>query len=686
MSNRLVSKDVSDNIIAGAVMALSSMKNMSLKFVTYKDANNVTVGFSGCLIPIKMGDYWGLIDTATDVHRTTNLDTGSIAPNTTYYVYAVTNGSVISFKTSVNSSAPTGYTTSTSEKLGGFTTDGSSNVNSATVWDVKTSFALGINTSGTVSININGTVGATIPTTGAFTTATVSTAIVDNDATTQLATTAFVKSQDAILARDPDQGVTMTAAASGSSGITVADNDNVDFGTGNFALVWKGSLPDWTPSAEIYLMSKYTAADDKMLLSITTSGYIKLWLDGNTYTGATAVGSIDGTMVDLVVVCSRQSASVAGSATVYRNGVLHETITLAAGAVEDLSNSATLYISGTSSARTASTVHHAYTLNFAPTAAEVLDLYRNGIPESWKWGNQTNMAAAGSASDPVEVDAITGWSASGATTVDTSTTQKYIGAKSVRITGVDAQYDGMRATATMVVGKKYRLTLAFFGDATAAWIIRYYTDTAVYVTTGTTNGQVLPASWTTHTVEFTAVGTSFTLDFITGTGVTSSGAVYIDNVSLVEIGATLALTPEGIQPSPGQWLDSSSNKLHAMQPATGSSLTRYKKDFEYRWTNTWTASSAAQYVGGLNQAVLSADHFITDIITQATVVTDVENLELGDGSAVAKFVAAFTPSATRTKQTVAAQNDGTNLKLVYTPAASATMTVETIIRGFIWES
>ena len=122
-----------------------------------------------------------------------------------------------------------------------------------------------------------------------------------------------------------------------------------------------------------------------------------------------------------------------------------------------------------------------------------------------------------------------------------------------------------------------------------------------------------------------------------------------------------------------------------MQPATGSSLTRRKKDFEYRWTNTWTASSAAQYVGGLNQAVLSADHFITDVITQATVTTDVENLTLGDGSDADRFVTAFAPSATRTKQTIAAQNDGTNLKLVYTPAAEATMTVETIIRGFIWE-
>jgi len=38
----------------------------------------------------------------------------------------------------------------------------------------------------------------------------------------------------------PSQGVNMTAAASGSSGITVGDDSNIDFGTGNFTLVAKG--------------------------------------------------------------------------------------------------------------------------------------------------------------------------------------------------------------------------------------------------------------------------------------------------------------------------------------------------------------------------------------------------------------------------------------------------------------
>jgi hypothetical protein len=213
---------------------------------------------------------------------------------------------------------------------------------------------------------------------------------------------------------------------------------------------------------------------------------------------------------------------------------------------------------------------------------------------------------------------------------------------------------------------------------------------------------VSPASQTALTSGTLVVGKEYTIDtFVAGDdfanvgGTNVSGNTFVatgttpttwtNSSSLRRTGITWGIMPEGMQPAPGQCLDFSGHGNHAMQPATGSSLTRYKKDFEVRWVNTWTASSAAQYVGGLNQAVLSADHFITDVITQATVTTDVENLTLGDGSDADRFVTAFAPSATRTKQTIAAQNDGTNLKLVYTPVAEATMTVETIIRGFIWE-
>ena len=59
------------------------------------------------------------------------------------------------------------------------------------------------------------------PTSGTLTNCTTATAS-DNDADTSLASTAFAKGQDAVLAREPNQGVAMTYAASGPSGIAVA--------------------------------------------------------------------------------------------------------------------------------------------------------------------------------------------------------------------------------------------------------------------------------------------------------------------------------------------------------------------------------------------------------------------------------------------------------------------------------
>jgi hypothetical protein len=396
------------------------------------------------------------------------------------------------------------------------------------------------------------------------------------------------------------QGVAMTYAASGSSGIQVADNANLDSGTGNFTIVSKVSLPLWTSAA---VDTRFFSHDDdgnySKNFSVSTAGKLYLYLRNNASPinnmTTASHGITDGTQAEVACVFTNRSASVAGSVAYYINGVLFETVTVVAGTPITTSVVATVNILGTSVIRYAGTVSKLVYFNRALTAAEVLDLYRNGVAVKHRKASQTALTSG-----------------------------------------------------ALVTGQEYTIDTFVAGDDFAN--VGGTNETGnVFVATGTT-----PTTWT-------------------------------NSSSLRATGGTLILEPEGIQPAPGQWLDSSSNKLHAMLPASGASLTRYKKDFEYRWTNTWTASSAAQYVGGLNQAVLSADHFITNVITQATVTTDVENLELGDGSAVAKFVAAFTPSATRTSQTIAAQNDGTNLKLVYTPAAEATMRVETIIRGFIWE-
>ncbi len=123
MANRQVTKDVSDNIIAGAVLADFFLdKTARLVEAHASDHTRVQVNKGGYLIPLKIGDHWFLIDTATDVDLDSDMDTGVKAAGTDYYVYACTDGSTISFKISANSTVPTGFDANHSRKIGGFHT------------------------------------------------------------------------------------------------------------------------------------------------------------------------------------------------------------------------------------------------------------------------------------------------------------------------------------------------------------------------------------------------------------------------------------------------------------------------------------------------------------------------------------------------------------------------------------
>lgn len=319
------------------------------------------------------------------------------------------------------------------------------------------------------------------PSAGVLTACTTATAA-DNTATTALATTAYAKSQDAVLARLPDQAVNMTYAASGSSGITVADNDNIDFGTGNFTLVWRGSLPDWTPGISILLLGK-----GNFVLYVLTTNKMATFLPAGVgsafyYQQSNANTIPDATIAEIVWSITRETVSNAGNASLYINGVLDTSLTIQANTHGSLSSTNPLYVMGDSDARNAGTCSFAATYNRALTAAEVLALYRNGISYSDKWGSQT---------------AIT--------------------------------------SGTLVVGYKYRINTYVSDD------------------------------------DFTNIGgTNVTGNEFIATGTTPTH--WAHSSSLVKIGATLALEPEGIQNN--LWYDSSSNALNASYPATGWSLTR----------------------------------------------------------------------------------------------------------------
>lgn len=73
-------------------------------------------------IPIKVNNRWFVIDADDEITIATALDTGSIQAGKDYNVYLCDNNGVKTYVVSLNSTYPTGYTASTSRKIGGFHT------------------------------------------------------------------------------------------------------------------------------------------------------------------------------------------------------------------------------------------------------------------------------------------------------------------------------------------------------------------------------------------------------------------------------------------------------------------------------------------------------------------------------------------------------------------------------------
>ncbi len=125
MANRQVTLDVSDNIIAAAVMSQNFWAIKNLRLIEPHAAGDntcVVVNPGANYVPIDIGAHWFLMDSAVEVDSVDDLDTGALAAGTDYYVYACTDGTTISFLVSANSTNPTGFDAAHSRKIGGFHT------------------------------------------------------------------------------------------------------------------------------------------------------------------------------------------------------------------------------------------------------------------------------------------------------------------------------------------------------------------------------------------------------------------------------------------------------------------------------------------------------------------------------------------------------------------------------------
>ena len=74
------------------------------------------------LLPLKVGSQYFVLDYDVTLDVDDDLDTGTVAAGTDYYVYALDNAGVLDFILSANSTYPDGYDADTSRKIGGFHT------------------------------------------------------------------------------------------------------------------------------------------------------------------------------------------------------------------------------------------------------------------------------------------------------------------------------------------------------------------------------------------------------------------------------------------------------------------------------------------------------------------------------------------------------------------------------------
>lgn len=484
------------------------------------------------------------------------------------------------------------------------------------------------------------------------------------------------------------QAVNSTVAASGSNGIQVVSSTVFNLGNGNATIDVEVMLPDYTPSSTVYLAHKIQDSTNFWSFVLNTDGTIEFLAKVSNVNiisslpSSIALTTENGKPTRISVVIVRETASAAGSLTYYENcQQLGSTRTIASAATVSLSNTGSLYISGTSLVRHASRLQGFRLFNRALTSVEVLDLLFSGVAFADKWGSQTPVYQSDFSAG------VDGWSTA------TGTAAGNIDSIGGEDDWLQLMVDNANSThsirkSILEAGKKYKGSLKYHIPSGQSNVtsISLWADNGFTVIASGLNVLDTP---TTVEFEFTqATGTEFRVYANDGAAFQDAGGddvFYIKEVQITQIGAVLALEPEGIDASL-QWKDSSTNQLHAILPAAGATPVRPTKRFEIRHTNTWAGTHELQYAGGVNQNILPTNAWIDSWVYKIEGAT-IEDIIAGDGSDTDHWVAATSGLAAGKGQFTLATNydDGTNRKLTIDPDANFTGSIHSTIRGIVME-
>lgn len=476
------------------------------------------------------------------------------------------------------------------------------------------------------------------------------------------------------------QAIHMTEATSGSNGIKVLNNDDINFGTGDFTIPVGLILPNYTPTANVTLYHKHDGTNGVIVLLLTT-GIIRVTINAANYDSTVAVSASNNIAITLIISVARETASVAGEVLFFENNnQLGAAVAIIAGTPTTVDNTSALYVIGTSATRTAATLFFCHPYNRALNADDEAYLYKNGIHPSDMWGSQTPVYesnfSAGVDGFSSEAGSLTG-------NIDSIAGED----DCLRFT-VDATLANHAITKSgrFIAGVKYKVYFRYYVPSGQSEVNGIYLNPSYWGGVADSSNNVLDV-WSEVVHEFIATSSYFTVNAAhnQGTYFQDTGAdnvIYIRDIAITIVGAIAAYLPENIQPVPGQWLDAA-NGNHALMPAEGCTLIRPENDFEIRWTNTWAGTSEMQYIGGTNQAILPEGNIRIEYITLTCTATGVD-ITIGDGSDADYFVTAtaladYLDISSPTKR----NHDGTNRDMTITPSGAFTGSITTTVVGKI---
>jgi hypothetical protein len=388
--------------------------------------------------------------------------------------------------------------------------------------------------------------------------------------------------------------VSMTAAASGSSGITVADDDDIDFGTGNFTIHWEGAVPDWSTADNARFWYKYQNTANRVLARTNSSGAMNLLVQVSSASiiDESSAASVETILspnqnAKLTYVCTRETASTAGSVAFYINGALFDTQTIPAAATVSISNSGNGNISCSGldgTGRLASTTRACYLYNRALSAAEVLSLCNNGVAAADVGGSQTAFYQQNTSAG---ADSWSGTTITVAGNVDAIGGRNDVLSATCTSTGVSDSPRIARSNVIPNAGKSARLSFSLYRPAANTKVVGYrVTDVAgLGLFSSTVNNIITTAAdtWQTFVLEGVIAagrGNGIRLYPVNSAGVreqVTGEVLYLDATLTNYAGCTLQLDPTGLSASGLTWTDSSGNGNNGTLPAAGATKVSIRK-------------------------------------------------------------------------------------------------------------